>query len=348
MQSALQTIAGSVANPNVPRNLIEGGDFTTNPWIRGTSFTAIANTNTYTADRWSAVGGASSSISVSQQAIASGYGLSFGQALQFGRANANADTTAIKLLHVVETNDSIRAAGTNLCLSFYAKAGANFSAANGQLTATVYGGTGSNQSAANMLAGTWTGQTTLYSGPVYISNTAWGPRFVINNNGAGIAVPANVTQLGVVLSYVPVGTAGANDWVQFAGLQLETGLFASPFECLDQAMVTEVSQRFAVQINEPAAGVVVGAGMNTGANAQLIFIPLPTPMLKAPTVTVGTTGPAWKANLAGVATAATLSAGTTHTAYAISLTGNAACTQGQACMLQGGGGTGTILVSCDF
>ena len=33
------------------RNLITGGDFTTNPWQRGTSFAAVAN-GTYTADRW--------------------------------------------------------------------------------------------------------------------------------------------------------------------------------------------------------------------------------------------------------------------------------------------------------
>jgi hypothetical protein len=33
------------------RNLIIGGDFSTNPWQRGTSFTSVANV-TYTADRW--------------------------------------------------------------------------------------------------------------------------------------------------------------------------------------------------------------------------------------------------------------------------------------------------------
>jgi hypothetical protein len=36
----------------LPRNIIDGGDFTTNPWQRGTSFTAIASTVTYAADRF--------------------------------------------------------------------------------------------------------------------------------------------------------------------------------------------------------------------------------------------------------------------------------------------------------
>src|SRR5882762_5613170 len=51
----------------LPRNIIDGGDFTTNPWQRGTNFTAIAGALTYTADRFFAVGGASSSISRSEE-----------------------------------------------------------------------------------------------------------------------------------------------------------------------------------------------------------------------------------------------------------------------------------------
>ena len=61
--AATLTQLGS-GQPAFPRNLLDGSDFTTNPWQRGTSFTSIANTLTYTADRWFAVGGSSSSISV--------------------------------------------------------------------------------------------------------------------------------------------------------------------------------------------------------------------------------------------------------------------------------------------
>ncbi len=40
-----------VDQTSMPFNLIIGGDFSNNPWQRGTSFTSVA-TNTYTADRW--------------------------------------------------------------------------------------------------------------------------------------------------------------------------------------------------------------------------------------------------------------------------------------------------------
>ena len=108
------------------RNLIDGGDFTTNPWQRGTSFTGIASTPTYTADRWFAVGGASSSISVSQTANTAVAG--FSQSLVFGRASANANTAQINLGQVLESGDSIRMQGQPVTLSFWAAAGANFSA----------------------------------------------------------------------------------------------------------------------------------------------------------------------------------------------------------------------------
>jgi hypothetical protein len=44
------------AGNNNFRNAIDGGDFTINPWQRGTAFTGIAATATYTADRFFVVG----------------------------------------------------------------------------------------------------------------------------------------------------------------------------------------------------------------------------------------------------------------------------------------------------
>src|SRR5215468_11263326 len=92
-----------------PRNIVDGGDFTVNPWQRGTSFTGIANTLTYTADRFFAVGGASSSISASRQSVTAVPG--FSKALQFGRANGNGNTAVITLGQVIETADVIRMQG---------------------------------------------------------------------------------------------------------------------------------------------------------------------------------------------------------------------------------------------
>jgi hypothetical protein len=317
------------------RNLIDGGDFTTNPWQRGTSFTGIASTPTYTADRWFAVGGASSSISVSQTANTAVAG--FSQSLVFGRASANANTAQINLGQVLESGDSIRMQGQPVTLSFWAAAGANFSAS--ALTVQLVSGTGTNQSAASMIAGSWTSQANVINATQALTATP------IRYSFTG-TVPAGCTQLGVQFSYAPVGTAGSADNVIFAGVQLEAGSVASLFEHRDVQVELEICQRYCWVINEPGSGVIVGSGMNTTSAIQVFYLATPVQFRIAPTVTV--TAGTFKTNQAGTATSTTISAGTTHTPNAISINGNSAGTAGQATLLQGGGGSGLITASADL
>jgi len=79
-----------------------------------------------------------------------------------------------------------------------------------------------------------------------------------------------------------------------------------------------IAQRYFFNIPEPAASVIVGAGMVAGATSEIIFIPLPVQMRAAPTVTVS--AGSFKFNLAGTATAVgTFAAGSTHTPNYISV-----------------------------
>ena len=57
------------ANNFAGRNKIIGGDFTTNPWQRGTSFAAIGNT-AYSADRWTTEMGTTAAVTASKAADA--------------------------------------------------------------------------------------------------------------------------------------------------------------------------------------------------------------------------------------------------------------------------------------
>ena len=224
-----------------------------------------------------------------------------------------------------------------MTLSFWAKAGANYS--GGALTVQVIAGGGVNQSAASLVAGGWTSAA-------YVVNTAQAmSRGMTRYQFSGV-VPAAATQLAVLLSFTPSGTAGADNSISINGVQLEIGPSASPFEHLDAQVVLEICQRYAWAIPEPAAGVVIGAGANTGAAAQLFYIATPVQLLKAPTVTVA--AGAFKTNQAGTATATTITPGATHTPNAISINGNSAGTAGQATLLQGGGGSGWILANADF
>ncbi len=340
-------------NPALPRNLIDGGDFTTNPFQRGTSFTGITNTLTYTADRWFAVGGASSSISVSQQATTAVP--TFSNSLQFGRANGNANTAVISLGQVIESADSVRAQGQQVTLSFWAQAGATWSPANGNLNVQINSGTGTNQSAANMVAGTWTGFQSLTLTPQQGSATAAAniaqPITTTWTRYAFTAtVPANCSQLGVQFNATPVGTAGSADFVQIIGVQLEIGPQPTPFEHLDIQMVLEIAQRYFYQLNEPASGVVVTQMAPTGANTQSGVLPLPVQMRTA-ALTVTVNAGTFKVIVDGAAPAAAtgLTGNASHNPNGATLNSTVTLTQAaHSILLTGGGGTGTIAVSADF
>jgi len=325
------------------RNLIDGGDFSINPFQRnipgiasgGVIATPVAATPTYFADRFFACGGASSAILMAAAPDASVQG--FNQSLKISRASGNSNTAAINVGQVIETLDSLRCQGQTVTLSFWARAGATYS--GGALALQLIAGGGVNQSAASLVAGTWTSSSPVFSAQQTLTTSMTRYAFT------GVA-PSSVTQLGVLLSFTPSGTAGADDSISINGVQLEIGASASPFEHIDAQVALEICQRYAWVIPEPAAGVVIGAGANTGASAQVFYLATPVQLLRAPTVTAA--AGSFKTNQAGTATTTTVTPGATHTANAISINGNSAGTVGQATLLQGGGGSGWVVASADF
>ena len=129
-------------------------------------------------------------------------------------------------------------------------------------------------------------------------------------------------------------------------MQLEIGSGASPFEHLDAQVVLEICQRYAWAIPEPAAGVVIGAGANIGAAAQLIYIGTPVSALEGADRHRG--GGLFQDQPGRRRHGDDNFAGRDAYANAISINGNSAGTAGQATLLQGGGGSGWIIASADF
>lgn len=325
------------------RNLLDGGDFTVNPFQRnipglasgGVISAAITNTVTYFADRWFALGGASSSILMA--AVADTTVPGFSQSLKISRSVGNANIAPIQFGQVIETADAIKCQGQLVTYSFWARQGANYS--GGNLSAQLISGTGNNQSAANMVAGSWTGQSNVINTPQAINTSMTRYSF------SGV-VPLNCTQLGVLCSFTPSGTAGADDSVTVNGEQFEIGGL-SPFEHRDIQVETEICQRYGWVIAEPANAVIVGAGTTLGANAQSFYMASPVQFIKAPTVTLSA-GSFKVAAAAAFAAATSLTAGTTHTPNAISVNTANTAAAGVGALLAGGGGSGYIMASADF
>ena len=349
-------------NMNNFRNVLDGGDFTVNPWQRnipglyasaGVS-AAISNTVTYFADRWFAVGGASSSIVMQQVADTSIPG--FSQNCTWGRSNGNANTAPIYFGQVIETLDCIRLQGQQVCFSFYAKQGANFSGA--ALNVQIIAGTGNNQTAAQLISGSWTTQQALplmsptnYSlnTPNYLSaSSSLNPTTAMQRYWFTTAVPVGTTQLAVLFNYTPVGTAGANDNIAFQGLQLELGNGPSIFEHRDVQVELEICQRYAWVIGEPANGTLIAdGGASAAANAQIYYMATPVQMRSNPNVSVVTGG--FKVAASGALATAAIAAGSTHTVNAITITSSVTQTIGGNAYVAGGGAnTGYIVASSDF
>jgi hypothetical protein len=281
----------SSALGTAPRNLIQAGDFTTNPWQAGTSFNGSSLTPAITADRWVANAATSTVWTAGRTANTTVPG--FSTAYVWGRSAGDTHTTGLSFGQVIETANSVRVQGLPVALSFWAVANANFAAGanGGTLIASIVSGAGSvDDTSGKMFSSAWTGMTTVATQTITPTTTVqrFGP--------IGGVVPTGCTQLGVVFSYSattaatsPGITAGANESVQFMGMQLEAGGM-SPFEHLDMAQVVETATRYLQVWNEPTAGIAVGPAGFSAASIALVHVPIVTPLRKSPTVTFNTGG----------------------------------------------------------
>jgi hypothetical protein len=328
-----------------PRNLIDAGDATTNPFQLGTSQQAGANTSKLVADRFNGIGGASASWNFQRSANTDVQG--FSQFFQWGRSSTDTHTTGLTFGQVMESADSIRAQGLPVTMSQWVKAGASFAAgaSAGVYRMQLISGTGTDDTFANLAAGSWTGATTVIDATITPSTTTSrvGP--------FSGTVPTGSTQLGWLMSYQPSAgtTAGTTEFLQFNGIQVEIGGM-STFEHLDIAEVLNICTRYLQVFNEPTAGVAIGpAAFSAGSIAQ-VHIPLAAPMRKAPTVTFTAGSFAITDSALG---AHTISSGAFAINTSTALTGTVTCaatlTAGLVSFVQGRTtGSGIIIANADY
>jgi hypothetical protein len=201
-------------------------------WQRGTSFADSAFG--LTTDRWEAGrGGFATGLTVSRQTGPT----NFQYCARVQRASGNTSTQNIRFATTLETANSLSLAGKTVTLSFYARCGANYSTASNQLEAYVRSGTTTD--AARIGAGDafGTGAATPISLTATLT-TSW-QRFTASGT-----VGSTATQLGLILYSSPTGTAGANDWYEVTGIQLEVGAVATPFEFEDIGTTLAKCQRY--------------------------------------------------------------------------------------------------------
>ena len=200
------TAGNPIANPIINASM--------QVWQRGTSITC--STTAYSADRWQAyrsVAGAT----VSRQVTGDTTNLpNIQYCARVQRDSGNTSTATIYLAQTLETVNSIPYAGKTVTFSYYARKGANFSG-SGDLRVTLQQGAGTDQNVLTSMA-----SSTVVN--VYAALTTTWQRFT----GSG-TVNTTTTQLGLYVDFNPTGTAGAADYVEITGVQIDIGSVALPF-----------------------------------------------------------------------------------------------------------------------
>ena len=188
-------------------------------WQRGTSFTVGTTTSLYTADRWQSSRAGTAGLTVARQATGDTTNLpNIQYAMRLQRDSGNTSTAAITNWTNLETSNSIPFSGKTVTFSFYARAGANYSATSNILNAELYSGTGTDQ---NVNVSGFTGANQVIN-QNFTLTTTW-QRFTYS-----ATIPATATQLAALFISNPTGTAGANDYYDITGVQVDLGSVALP------------------------------------------------------------------------------------------------------------------------
>ena len=242
---------------------------------RGTSFTGLSGAD-YTLDRWniwSTTGGQSNYAS---QQSAGNLSVSPNQAIRycgrFGRTSGTTNTGGRQIFQTLETADSVRYAGQTVTFSFYARAGANYSASGNALDVYLTSGTGTDQ-----IYYSFTGSATVANSTVTLT-TSW-QRFSITGT-----VATTATELAPRFIFTPTGTAGAADYFEITGVQLEVGSVATPYNRMSGTIQGELSacQRYYWRNTAPTATAISYAIGRTSTQADIVLT-LPVTMRTNPT-----------------------------------------------------------------
>ena len=243
---------------------------------RGTSFAIALNTTTYTLDRWCARRGANGET-ISQQNTSDNTNLPFlKKCLRIQRNSGDTSTTVMSISQSLETINSTPFAGRTIAVSFYARRGANYSGASNSFNCDIYTGTGTDENVS--LGYTGSAQT----GQVIATLTTTWQRF-----SGSVTIPSTATEIGLYFNYTPVGTAGAADYVEITGVQLELGQTPTTFSDSGaggiQGELAACQRYFQTITGDNAFPLLQGYGGTSGVNvANFTF---PVTMRIAPTAT---------------------------------------------------------------
>jgi len=248
-----QNTGGAVAPVVAGKNKIANGDFSI--FQRGTTISVGVAAKTYTADRWWLY--TNELASVSQQSS----GLTGFRYCARVQRTSGQGAGGIYFSQPVETANSVALASQTVTFSFYARAGSGMSASN-LLNYSLSTGTGTDESGLGGYTGNATpinsSVTLLATGSGGISGTGW------QRITASATLASTATEFGITFGYNATGTAGANDYFEVTGVQVEVGAVATPFTLATATLQGELSlcQRYYQRISQSSQNNILQGWAN--------------------------------------------------------------------------------------
>jgi len=262
------------------RNLLINGGC--DIWQRGTS-ASMTSTTVYLADRWESIrGGFAGGMTVSRQSA----GLSgFQYCARIQRDSGNTSVATMYHSQTLETINSIPLQGQTVTLSFWARAGANLSSTGTYLQPQIESSNTTDQ--PYRAIGDGSGTTVLVNS-IRTLTTSW-QRFTTT-----ATIPSNASQVFASFKYAPTGTAGAADYYEITGIQLEIGSVSTLFSRVGANIQQEIGicQRYYWQTTSNPNGAVtlMTGGLASGTtNVAQSYCAFPSPMRTIPTASINST-----------------------------------------------------------
>ena len=211
----VESRAPITANGYYSPNYVINGAF--DIWQRGTSGT-VGGSVGFAADRWQSVTYAGGTMYWLQVAAGTNpAGCRY--ALRVQRASGATNTATMNIAYSLETQDVIKLAGKTVTWSFYARKGSTYSPTSYLLNARATWGTNTDTS---IFTGGISGGANIVDSTVTLTDN-W-----VRYNYT-FTIPTNATSFGITWYSSVTGTAGAADYYDITGVQLEEGSAATTF-----------------------------------------------------------------------------------------------------------------------
>jgi hypothetical protein len=230
---------------------------------------------TFGPDRFSGYTGTGSLWNISQVSTTA-YDFPF--ALRLQRIAGQTSTSAVYLRQIIETVNCKDLAGQTVTLSFYATAGANYS--GGAATFQLFTGTAADQGTTSLNTAAWTGLVSAI-------NTTFTPTTNRTLFTFTATLGATIQEVAFSINWSGSGTAGANDYIDITGVQLEKGSTATSFDYRPYGTELALCQRYYFRYDggQGSGTYAFCSGSIYGATTTLrAYLKFPVTMRAGPTL----------------------------------------------------------------